>query len=75
MANLTILAASSYQSEVRGLDVAKCPETIAIQVKIISLVNKYLEKQKDKEIHYDAMAAIMYLASNEVSLSDTNCSG
>jgi hypothetical protein len=66
MSSVTILSASCYQSEVRGLDVAKCTETIAIQGKIISVINEYLRKKKLKEVGYDAIAAVMYLAMNEV---------
>jgi hypothetical protein len=66
MSSLTILSASCYQSEVRGLNVAKCPETIAIQGKIISVINEHLRKKKLKDVGYDVIAAVMYLAMNEV---------
>lgn len=66
MSTVTILSASCYQSEIRGLEVAKSPETIAIQGKIISVINENLKKKKLKDMGYDAIAAVMYLAMNEV---------
>ena len=66
MSSVTILSASCYQSEVRGLEVAKFRETITIQGKIISVINEHLRKKKLKDIGYDAIAAVMYLAMNEV---------
>lgn len=66
MSTVTILSASCYQSEVKGLDVAKCPETITIQGKVISVINEHLRKKKLRDVGYDAAAAVMYLAMNEV---------
>jgi hypothetical protein len=66
MSSVTILSASCYQSEIRGLEVAKCPETIAIRGKIISTINAHLRKKKLKGVGNDAIAAVMYLAMNEV---------
>lgn len=66
MSSVTILSASCYQSEIKGLDVAKVPETIAIQGQIISVINEHLRRKRLKDVGYDAIAAVMYLAMNEV---------
>jgi hypothetical protein len=66
MTSLTILSAAYYQSDIRGLDVTKSPEIFAIQGRI-SVINDHLKRKKMKDLEYDVIAAVMYLAMNEVS--------
>lgn len=62
----TLLNASSYLSDAKGLEVANNPERISLQSRIISVINDYLKKKKMKDVDIDAVAAVLYLALNEV---------
>jgi hypothetical protein len=66
LATQTLLNASSYLSDARGLEVANNPERISLQSRIISVINDYLRKKKMKEVDIEAVAAVLYLALNEV---------
>jgi hypothetical protein len=75
MTSLTILSAAYYQSDIRGLDVTKSPEIFAIQGRIISVINDHLKRKKMKDLEYDVIAAVMYLAMNEVSQDELKLIG
>jgi hypothetical protein len=66
MSSVTILSASCYQSDIRGLNVSESQETMAIQGNMISLIDEHIEKKILEDVGYDAIAAVMYLAMNEV---------
>lgn len=48
---------------------AKSPETIGLQSRIISVINEYLRRKRMKDVDIDAVAAVFYLALNEVRKS------
>jgi hypothetical protein len=66
LSTIPLLNASCYLSDARGLEVAKSSEAIALQSRIISVINEYLRRKKMKEVDTDAVAAVFYLAMNEV---------
>jgi hypothetical protein len=69
LATIPLLNASCYLSNVRGQEVARSEETISLQSRIISVINGYLRRKKMKEVDLDAIAAVFYLAINEVRFS------
>jgi hypothetical protein len=66
LATVPLLSASCYLSNESGVEVAKSPETIRLQSRIISVINEYLRRKKMKDVDIDAVAAVFYLALNEV---------
>lgn len=73
MPNLTILVASFAQGLHQGLDANKCPETLAIKAKVLSLTNEFLARDF-KEVGLDAILTVAHLASLEVSFpNSTDC--
>jgi len=65
LSGLILLSASCYQFDARGLSVANS-ETIALRGKVISVINEYLKKRRLREVSVDAVAAVLYVAMNEV---------
>jgi hypothetical protein len=66
MAYTAILSSSGYQAEVRGLDVSKHVETIAIKVEIIKIINDYLKTNRGT-VSDEAIAAVKHFLINEAS--------
>lgn len=69
LTTIPLLSASCYLSNESGVEVAKSPETIGLQSRIISVINEYLRRKRMKDVDIDAVAAVFYLALNEVRKS------
>jgi len=65
MPQIAIFTASGYRALIRGQDVARCPETIAIKGMLLSSINSYLKYDFDK-IYEEAIQSVVHLALLEV---------
>lgn len=71
LATVPLLNASCFLSDAKGLEIVQSPEIIALRSRTLSVINEYLRRKKLKEVEIEAVAAVFYLAMNEVkALSD-----
>jgi hypothetical protein len=65
MPQIAIFTASGYRALIRGQEVTKHPETVAIKGMLLSSINSYLRYDFDK-IHEEAIQSVVHLALLEV---------
>jgi hypothetical protein len=62
---IAVLTGAGYRAIVRGADVSKDPETIAIRVRVLAHISKFLQQDFDK-IYMEAIKTVAHLVMLEV---------
>jgi hypothetical protein len=63
---IAVLTGSGYRAIMRGVEVSKDPETIAIKVRVLNHINEFLRQDFDK-IYAQAIQTVAHLVMLEVS--------
>lgn len=67
-AYIPLHSASCYQATLQGLQYQECAEAISIEIRTMSLIREYFEKNRN-DLQVDAILAVFLLLENEVSLN------
>jgi hypothetical protein len=66
MPKIAILTASGYRALIRGVEVTRCPDTVAIKGELFSHINEYL-KQDFNQIYNQVIQCVAHIAILEAS--------